>query len=347
VRAPFGLAVSLRSAAFVISHVPLAVALATSVPVNAQPAQVRWNNVLEQPAAWYGSAEARAIAESVLAWQLDTGAWPKNIDMTRAPANGEKPDARESTIDNGATVTQIRLLGRIYQQTTEERYSRAVRRGLDYLLAAQYPNGGWPQYFPLRKGYYTHITYNDDAMSGTMMLLWDVADGSADLPPFDDDLRAKARAAIEKGLDVILRTQVRAGGARTVWGGQHDEGTFEPRAARAFEPVALASAESVGILRVLMRVSKPEADVVAAVEAGVAWLQAVRVGGKPRWARFYEIGTNRPIFAGRDAVVRYRLEEIEEERQKGYSWYGDYAARLLEREYPEWKRRVAASPTRR
>ncbi len=37
-----------------------------------------------------------------------------------------------------------------------------------------------------------------------------------------------------------------------------------------------------------------------------------------RWARFSEIGTNRPIFAGRDGVVRYSVDEIEKERQDGY-----------------------------
>jgi hypothetical protein len=61
------------------------------------------------------------------------------------------------------------------------------------------------------------------------------------------------------------------------------------------------------------------------------------------WARFYEIGTNRPIFSGRDGVVRYALAEIEVERRTGYSWVGPYAAVLLEREYPAWRTRVGRS----
>jgi PelA/Pel-15E family pectate lyase len=316
-------------------------------------AAVRWNAVLDQPSAWYESAGARAVADSVLAWQLETGAWPKNIDMTAPPAAGQKPGPEESTIDNGATVTQIRFVGRVYQATTEERYMTSARRGIEYLLRAQYPNGGWPQYFPLRKGYYSHITFNDDAMSGVMTLLTDLARGSADLPPFDDELVSRAAGAVEKGLDVILKTQVRlqspggtatrSGGAGplTAWGQQHDEGTLEPRPARAFEPVALASRESVGLVHVLMRIENPRPGVVEAVEAAVAWLRAVRIDGKDRWARFYEIGTNRPLFAGRDAVIRYRLEEIEQERREGYSWYGDYAATLLTRDYPAWKKRIS------
>lgn len=321
----------------------------------ARRTSVRWDAVLKQPAAWYGSPEARAIADSVIAWQLDTGAWPKNVDMTAPPKPGAKPTATESTIDNGATTTQIRYLGRVCRRTTDDSCRRAILRGVEYLLAAQYPSGGWPQYFPARKGYYSHITYNDDAMALTMVLLWDVADGKAELPPFDEGLRSRARGAVDKGLEVILKTQIRvdhaasrrrqvpgsgAAGTLTAWCQQHDEVTFEPRPARTFEPVALASAESAGIVRVLMRVDKPGPRVVEAIEAAIAWLRAVRIDGRDRWARFYEIGTDRPIFAGRDAIVRYRVEEIEEERRQGYSWYGDYAATLINRDYPAWKDRI-------
>ena len=39
---------------------------------------------------------------------------------------------------------------------------------------------------------------------------------------------------------------------RTAWGAQHDAVTLRPSAARTFEPVALASAESVGVVRFLI-----------------------------------------------------------------------------------------------
>jgi len=55
--------------------------------------------------------------------------------------------------------------------------------------------------------------------------------------------------------------------------------------------------------------------------------------------RAYEIGTNRPIFSGRDGVIRYSLAEIEHERRIGYAWLGTRPTRLLETEYPAWKTR--------
>ena len=34
---------------------------------------------------------------------------------------------------------------------------------------------------------------------------------------------------------------------------------------------------------------------------------------------------------------RYSLAEIDNERRVGYSWYGDWPARLLSTDYPAWK----------
>ena len=63
----------------------------------------------------------------------------------------------------------------------------------------------------------------------------------------------------------------------------------------------------------------------------------------PLWARFYEIGTNRPMYSGRDSVIRYSLAEIELERRVNYSWLGPYAAELLSLEYPAWKATLGPS----
>ena len=122
----------------------------------------------------------RLVADNVLAWQRPNGGWPKDIDMTRRPSSAAAaPSTPDSTIDNGATVTQIRLLDRVFAATRNTRHRDAAIRGLDYLFAAQYPNGGWPQFYPLRDDYSRHITFNDDAMSGVLALLEDIAGGRA------------------------------------------------------------------------------------------------------------------------------------------------------------------------
>ena len=120
---------------------------------------------------------------------------------------------------------------------------------------------------------------------------------------------------------------------------------------------------SVSILRFLMSIPNPPAGVVAAVDAGVGWLRDVPLTGlrvetrpdaslpggfdrvvvkeqaaPPIWARFYEIGTNRQIFSGRDSIVRGEMAAIEHERRVNYAWYGYWPEALLAREYPEWER---------
>src|SRR5690606_27709065 len=104
----------------------------------------------------------------------------------------------------------------------------AVRQGIEYLFAAQYDNGGWPQYYPLRRGYYSHITYNDDAMVRVLEVVRAVARGE---PPFEwvePLVREQAMQSESRGIDCILRTQIRVAGRLTAWCAQHDAETLAP-----------------------------------------------------------------------------------------------------------------------
>jgi PelA/Pel-15E family pectate lyase len=326
-------------------------------------AAVRWNALSRQPGAWYAGDEARAIAASILQYQAPEGGWTKNTDMTAPPPAAYlalKPSDRAPTIDNGATTTQLHYLAQVITATSDATLRAAFERGFDYLLAAQYANGGWPQFFPLRPGYYTHITYNDNAMVNVLTLLREAARGRAPYAFVDAARRERAAAAVAKGIACILRTQVKQDGRLTAWCAQHDETTFAPVWARNFEPPSLSGSESAGLVRFLMGEENPPPGIIAAIEGAVAWFRAVpikglRVDGTPGadgqrdrhavadpaapalWARFYELGTNRPIFTGRDKVIRYDYNEIERERRTGYSYLGRWPATLLENYHPRWR----------
>ena len=88
-------------------------------------------------------------------------------------------DVTSSTIDNNGTTMPMQFLALMAHATGEARYRASFLRGFDYLLAAEYPGGGWPQFFPLRQGYYTHITFNDNAMVNVLTVLRDAAAGNA------------------------------------------------------------------------------------------------------------------------------------------------------------------------
>ena len=308
---------------------------------------IAWADAQSKPADWYASAEAMRIADNLLLYQRDSGGWPKNIDMAKPLDEKDLADLRrdrksnDSTIDNGATFTQLSFLARVVTAQPQERHRESFLKGFDYLLQAQYPNGGWPQFYPDLEGYYKHITFNDNAMIGVMKLLRDVAAAKPAYAFVDEARRARAAKAVEKGIDCILKTQVIVNGRRTVWCAQHDEVTLAPAAARKYELVSLSGGESVEIVRFLMAIKNPSPEVVEAIESAVAWFKDSQVKdpeGKLTWARFYEIGTNRPMFSGRDGRVKYNLSEIEEERRTGYAWYGDWPAKLFKEDYPAWKK---------
>jgi PelA/Pel-15E family pectate lyase len=335
-----------------------------SIAGNANEAvgTIAWADAQNKPDEWYESAEALRIADNLVLYQRSSGGWPKNIDMAK-PLNDAGKAAlvrdqkkTDSTIDNGATHTQLVFLARVYTAQPQERHCESFLKGLDYLLKAQYGNGGWPQFYPDLSGYYKRITYNDDAMIGVMKLLRDVAAAKPAYVFVDEARRGRAASAIEKGIECILKTQVVVNGKRTVWCAQHDEVTLAPAPARKFEVASLSGGESVGIVRFLMSIKDPSPAVVESIEAAIAWFEQTQLKGikwveisgdrvvvpdpegGPIWARFYEIGSNRPIFVGRDGVVKYSVAEIERERRTGYSWYVEEPTKLLQKDYPKWRK---------
>jgi PelA/Pel-15E family pectate lyase len=334
---------------------------------------------LDKPADWYPGAEARRIANIVVSFQTPAGGWSKNLNLADHPrATGEHyagnnsspvPGAADfdtsgdpkweyvGTLDNDATTTEIRFLAKVIEVNRGDKEVKAWRasllRGIEYILAAQYPNGGWPQIWPLQGGYHDAITFNDNAMTGALLVLFDAANGTAGLADVPAKLRTRAEAAVAKGIEVILAAQVVTGGKRTAWGQQYDMLRLTPAGARNYEPPSLSSGETAGLLLFLMKLPAPSAAVVEAVRAGAAWLKSVAVYGKafgrgpngrtltdapgagPIWSRYYQIGSDRPIFGDRDKSIHDDVNEISLERRNGYSWYSPGPKAALDR-FAEW-----------
>ncbi len=323
---------------------------------------------LRQPAPWYASDEAKRIAANILSYQSDLGGWPKNIDTTSTIFQGSRREL-QPTFDNDATTDELRFLARMYDATQDETYRAAFLRGFNYILKAQYANGCWPQYFPppARK-YPRRITFNDDAMVRLMEFLREaVRDKSYDF--LDAGQRRSAQQAFDRGIQCILKCQIKIGGKRTAWCAQHDEVDFQPRIGRSYELPSLSGAESVNVVRLLMSLDSPSPQIIDAVEGAVAWFREAELHGirveirpdekspkgsnkivvkdpaaPPMWARFYEIGTNQPIFSDRDGIPKRELSQIGYERRNGYAWLGNWPQRLLEREYPAWRAKWIHGP---
>lgn len=326
-----------------------------------------WADVSKKPDSFYRSDEGLRMAQNILSWQSELGGWPL-MNTTREPNTGDPAQAgpwgtKAALIK--ATVNEMRFLARGFRATEDERYKTAVLAGLNFILGAQYPSGGWPHSYPVRDDYTRYATYNDDMMPDLMTLLREVFT-SADFDLVGADNKKRARDAYDRGIGFVLKSQIRVNDKLTAWPQQADQITYEPRPARAFEPVAISGGESASVLSMLMDIPKPSPEVIASVEAGVQWYRDNQINGirvetipgaapdrvvladvkaPPLWARFYQIETGKPIFVGRDAIIRFAMAEIEQERRAGYSWYSTSGAAVFKR-YAEWKneRRWDAQP---
>jgi len=352
---------------------------------------------LGRDAAFYASPEALHTAQTIVSFQIPNGGWSKNLDMSGPPRlPGQSytsnnisrflgPDDFDQpanpdwnyvgTMDNDATNTELHFLAKVaaaHPGAEGDVFRKSFLRGVEYELHAQYPNGGWPQVWPLEGGYHDAITYNDNAVTESASLLHDASTGAGDYAFVPAEVRKQAATASERGIAIILKTQLVIAGKKTIWAQQHDALTLVPVAGRNFEPAALSAGESADLLVFLMKLPKPSPEVSAAVEAGIAWLKAnaiygqAWVGGRrgpppgvalqpgagptpvprhleatpgagPIWARYYSMTTGKPIFGDRDKTIHDNVAELTVERQNGYAWYSGGANEALNA-YQDWKK---------
>jgi PelA/Pel-15E family pectate lyase len=318
---------------------------------------------LDRDSGWYGSPEARHAADVIVSFQTPAGGWGKNVRR-----DGPLRERGQSyvighsyigTIDNDATVGELRFLARVQAQLPGpggQVYRDAVLKGARYLLNAQYPNGGFPQVYPLQGWYHDAITFNDDAMPHVLELLAMIAGRRDDYRFVPAALAGDAREAIAKAVHLLLAAQVVIGGVRTGWGQQHDAITLMPAGARNYEPASLASHESASVLMFLMKLPDPSPEVVAAVHAGVAWLRQAalhdtewthkspegrrlvsRPGAPLIWARYYDLASMKPIFGERDHAIHDDVMDLLPGRRNGYGWFVTGPSKALAA-YPTWAR---------
>lgn len=316
------------------------------------------------------------VADNMLLYQRKNGGWPKHFEELRVDytkqLNEEQlkelkagyDSSMDATIDNDATSREIRYLVKAFKETKNKAYLLAAEHGIDYLLKAQYSNGGWPQFYPDFSSYRSEITYNDNAMINALNILEDVAERTNDLEMVDAKYIPLCKASVKKGISCILKTQVRQNGKPTVWCAQYDAHTLKPAKARAYELPSLSGAESVGIVRFLMRFKSPTKEMVTSISDAVEWFNKVKIQGykfieikapneqtgrdkvivpdssSTIWARFYDLDTNEPFFCGRDGIRKKTLAEVENERRAGYQWYGTWPEKLVNEEYAQWVKKT-------
>ncbi|MBE2214760.1 MAG: hypothetical protein IAE82_12885 [Opitutaceae bacterium] len=298
-------------------------------------------------------AAARAAALALVRGQLESGGWDYLIEFDPArraawryrveDVSTDRKAKNTTTYDDNTTQGALSFLISFVDtaKAAPDPADAGIREALDYglheVMVAQYPNGAWPQrwdgdrhdpsQYPVVRatipqdypreqpttGYYAHYTFNDGAHRDLVLMLLEAARRLG---------REECREAARRGADFLLLAQLPE--PQPAWAQQYDAG-MQPAWARAFEPPSVSSAESVGVIRLLMDVYVEFGDekYLSAIPPAIAWLRRSEIA-PGRWARLYELGTNRPVYGDRDRHVHYTLAEISEERREGYGWEGGF-----------------------
>lgn len=309
------------------------------------------------------------IAENLLKFQNQDGGWPANLDWladieVSVIRNLRKGNFGRSTFDNRNVYSQIEYLALAFNATGLKRYQEASIRGLVYVLQEQRSSGGW------RGRDVEAITFNDDVMVGIMNLLLKIRRGDSTFRWLDPAMQARLSLSLDDAINATLNCQIQVAGIKTAWCQQHDHASYEPIRARTYELPSITANESVGVVDFLMKLPDPSPKVIDAIESAIKWFNATKIHGikietvpikpvrfegftatinrlevkdnraSPIWARFYEIGSNRPFFCNRDGTKVYQLADVELERRIGYGWYGYWPAKLIAKRYPLWESEI-------
>ena len=300
---------------------------------------------------------AKAAADALAVGQLESGgwdylvefdpklgaAWYRRTDAGKISADDAAKRKNATTFDDDNTQSALRLLLAVADASkgaSEPRDVR-IREARDYaltkLLAAQRPNGGWPQRwtgvpvdpkeYPVqrarfqndypreysRQNYNGYYTLNDNTQRDCVMTLLDAAKRLG---------RPEYRTAALNGGNFLLLAQLPE--PQPTWAQQYNP-QLEPAWARAFEPPSVCSNESGGAMRLLvdLYLETGDAKYLEPLPRAIAWFKRSEIA-PGLWARLYEIGTNKPVYGDRDGKIHYTVEELTPERQTGYSWKGAY-----------------------
>lgn len=268
---------------------------------------------------------------ALLKGQLRTGGWYYHIeldsDKRQEYAYRDLPERkvrrwnRATTLDDNTTQATLRFLMRLDKilEFEDEDIHEAVMFALGALLTAQYPNGAWyvwwdhyptrpsPEDYPVAAASYPEswsrawtkdfsgcYVINDDLMADMVEVMLDAYE------VYGDDTYLES--ALQAGQFLLLAQMP---DPQPAWAQQYDR-NMHPAWSRKFEPPAITARESHGVIATLMLLYRRTSDskYLEPVPRALQYLQNSRLPDG-RLARFYELGTNRPLYFNKEYQLTY------------------------------------------
>jgi hypothetical protein len=318
--------------------------------------------------------------------QLESGGWGERIEFAPADrrafayrVDGGEVGSRDNTttFDDDKSQSCLRFLlalaARLERRQPVPAAAPRIREAATYALEAfaraQFPIGGWPQKWRGSRGKTDRLGPDADGGFPRARIptdwprTWSKA-GYSDLYTLNDGLMSDMISTLlvahettgddrwleiaRRGGDFLLRAQLPE--PQPAWAQQYDR-SMRPAWARRFEPPAVSGGESQGVLLTLIRLARVTGEdrYLAPVQPAVDYLRRSRLSDG-RLARFYELGTNRPLYMTRD----YELTHDDSDLPTHYGFKVDarldaieWAAAAVHAPGPETKSPNAAKLRRR
>lgn len=272
--------------------------------------------------SWYGSEEAKKIADRVVYLQKENGGWDKNLEIHKMSqteldkAKSSPEHGKQSCLDNNATTQEMRFLAKVYHKTSVVEYKTAFNKALTMIFKAEKSRGGWSQYWPLtgNRKYHDYITFNDDLTVNVLKLLRDIGNNTGDFQGIAEDAsRERCIKDFNKTIDMIIACQYDDNGVKSAWCAQHDTIDLLPTEGRPHELPSISGCESAHLLSFLMTIDNPSDELKQCIISAVEWLnnhkylegktvekfknsngqddmRIVNKAGSDIWARFIQLG---------------------------------------------------------
>jgi PelA/Pel-15E family pectate lyase len=271
---------------------------------------------------------ARKTAMALVRGQLESGGWDYRIEFSaevrkqyayRADSTARSKRRNVTTLDDNTTQAALSFLMRIDQALDfkDESIHEAAQYALGKLLAAQYPNGAWPQRFSIppdpqefpvkpadypvtwlreypQQAYHTYYTFNDN----TMVDVIDMMFLAAEIYGYK-----KYAEAGQAGGRFILLAQMPE--PQPGWAQQYNA-QMHPAWARKFEPPSITGSESQRVMKTLLRLFELTRDqkFLEPLPRALAYFRSSQLKDG-QLARFYELETNRPLYFTKDYRMTY------------------------------------------
>jgi PelA/Pel-15E family pectate lyase len=205
------------------------------------------------------------------------------------------------TYDDNTTQSVTMFLMRLYMTTLDPGYREPLIKALDFFLISQYPNGAWPQRYPLRYDYahdsfpdYTSFyTFNDSVHWNNVLVL---------LSAYEQLGNEEYLTAAKRGMDFVILSQ--GPPEQAAWSQQVGM-DMKPANGRTFEPAAYRTRVVTSNIKWLQTYYAITGDrrYLTPIPNAIKWLEKSvieRLENGEYWlARYYEQDTNRPIFERR------------------------------------------------